>query len=440
MIKSNKNSVKNTPTKKVCLLQENLLGTNTNTINSSGHSTKDHDETALSVDREVPVRKLSINLMKKFQRAKTRPPKKSQEDIWTEIENKINCYKQAINFKEELNKTFFSEIQIFVEFFMNIFNKHLTDINDQFLIKESFSNIENLILRNYSLLEKNDLESRELFLLLNDLFLNLEEKLKSFELKFDFSHIIDKINELKSYVLKSEIINEEMNNINTDQIPEFSKISEIHEGKNLKTSRKKDILLSTVRIKRSTSRYGEDDELIFRRSSTTKPEYNKIMAKSRKLFLRNFLQIFLMKDNGIFSESHFSKIDKSLLNSYKKYRFYEIKFYFSVEECFKDIAYYIEILRKLFPRYIMIYKNNHKMKFLKITLCGVGKRQTLMKRKLINFMSGDVKQDCLFKISLFSNIFDCLTDSVQKLKSQKNYFFYTNFANGVLAKIIKKIN
>lgn len=438
MQKSKKKSVKITPPQKDCLLQEKLLKTNNTTFNSSGYSSKDYDETAISNERTVPVRKLSMNLMKEFERAKTRPLKKSQEDLWTEMENKLNYYRQAINFKEELNITYFSEIQIFVEFFINFFNKHITEINDQFLIKESFSNIENLILRNYSLLEKNDLESRELFLILNDLFNSLEENLKCFDLKFDCSQIIDKINELKSFGIKSEIFDE--GEKNSDKMLESRKIFEIPEENFLKTNKKNDILLSTVRIKRSTSRYGEDDELILHHSSTTKPEYNTIMAKSRKLFLRNFLQIFLMKDNGIFSESNFSKIDKNLLNSYKKYKFYEMKFYFSLEECFKNISNYIEIIRKLFPRYIMIYKKNNKKKFLKITICGIGKRQTLMKRKLINFMSGDVKQDCLFKISLYSNIFDCLTQSIEKLKSNKNYYFYTNFANGVLTKIIKKIN
>ena len=80
MQKSKKKSVKITPPQKDCLLHEKLLKTNNTTFNSSGYSSKDIDETAISVERTVPVRKLSMNLMKEFEKAKTRPLKKLENN------------------------------------------------------------------------------------------------------------------------------------------------------------------------------------------------------------------------------------------------------------------------------------------------------------------------------------------------------------------------
>ena len=315
--------------------------------------------------------------------------------------------------------------------------------------------MENLIFSNLNLLhydenananENNYISKRKDFIsLLENLFSLLEEKVTLYTYDTEISAMIDKINDIKSFVLKSEInfknkfpsqdSNKE-NNLNLKTISNLSnkKIEKVANGK--------DILLDTAYMKKTKSRYGMDDEIVIDEDFTTKnnEEYNKIMKKNKKLFLRNFLQIFLMKDDGIFSESFFSKIDKSLLNSYKKFKFYEIKFYFSIEESFRDMSTYLENLRKLLPRYIMLYKELHKSRFIKITICGVGKKQSLMKRQLINILSGDVKLDCLFKISLFSNIFDCMTDSLKKISQKKNYFFYTNFTNNMLTKIIKKIN
>jgi len=253
-----------------------------------------------------------------------------------------------------------------------------------------------------------------------------------------------------------------------------SNFSRLARNKLKNSERKRMRLLETVKIKKSRKRYGEGDLLStdkkLNNSEKFKDAYyggknselKKIVEKSKKIFLRNFLQIYLIKENGLFSESYFSKVDRNCLSAYKNFKYYEVKIYFSISEETSDIERYILKIRKLFTCHIMTYKTidynpQKKIRFLKISISGVGKKQSLMKRSLINFMSEEVKLNCLIKISLFSNVFDCMTKSLnEKLKrgrkseegngidigidgGEENFFYYTNVKETLLNKIISRI-
>jgi hypothetical protein len=417
--------------------------------------------------------------------------KMTQEELYTEILNNINKYKQVINFQEEMNKIFISEVHEFLNFFMNFFNQ-ITQTNEGDetsglqRVKESFSRVEQLVNSKINLFEseKNTTEEKEAFMqILNNFFDFLNENLCGEQ---DDKPLVDSNTEVKLTEFIEEIknfvedlnMNEDFNN--TEEV-DYYEMECFSNKKNKREDRRRDKLLDTVFMKKSKAKFGEDDEIakqieeldlndkqkrIYNHKSKI---YRKVVAKTKKLFLRNFLQIFFVKENGIFSESYFSKVDKNLLSSYKKFRFYKIKFYFKTEETFDDIKKYIEFIRKLFSCHILTYKYNiidnlntgsyidnnltnsnstnnttkRSKMFIKVTISGVGKKQTLMKRLLINFLSADVKHDCLFKISLYSNIFDCMASNLKKFlnksdEANSDYFYYTNISDNLMKKIISK--
>jgi hypothetical protein len=380
---------------------------------------------------------IKLNLIRKFNKVKPiiDTTGLTYNEILNEMQNKVNIRRQVINFKEQLNQIYSNEVKNFVDHFLNYFNEI-----SELVQKEHFDLSESLqILQEKLLLSSNNPEE------INEIekeICVLEEKIKNNKSNNQISNLLEKLNRLKAFNINNHLIFKEGRILPTSSQKEKSELI-IRNIRELSHKKMKNIhddsnaLLDTIYLKKSKTRYGEDDDIQPLETSQNKIESFK--QKSKKLFLRNFMQIFLIKDKGIFSESFFSKIDKSLLNSYKKFKFYEIKFYFSIEESYKDITDYINKLRRLFPRYLMLFKEIHKKRFVKITICGVGKKQSVMKRLLINIMSGDVDKDCLFKISLFSNVFDALAESIRKIEKNRNYFYSTNFKNSTLNKIITKV-
>lgn len=399
----------------------------------------------------TPVESSNFTLQKTVSPIFTLTP----EDFMNEIYNKINFYKQQLNFKQELNNIYIAEVQRFIDHFINIFNQASLPFEELRLLKNSFERTENIVKTNMGLLSEETNEKKIHFVnAIKTFFQCFREKLGSpngkLDLPINLRETLSKMENIMEIVQVSRVERENYlleklkkmdDSAEKDVSEDTGKIGLLSNKKIKQTNERCDLLLDTAYLKKSKTRYGEDDEVIVEDNiipQNVNENYDKIIRKSKKLFLRNFLQIYLIKDDGIFSESFFSKIDKSLLNSYKNFKFYEINFYFSVEESFQEFASYLQYIRKLFTRYVIVYKEKKQNKFVKITVCGVGKRQTLMKRHLINFMSGQVKHDCLFKISLFSNVFDSMSQSLRKVSRNKDYYFYSNFSTEVLNKIISK--
>lgn len=364
----------------------------------------------------------------------------TEEQLYNEILNKFNYFQQLINFKDELNKSYVFEVQTFLDFFMNLFNKIYKTINLQ-EIKECFSRLENLICENN--LENHEQKLSTVYNYFNFLQLNLSSHYK-YDQILNMDSILENLNEfmqkIKNYVLCTDNILTLNFPINLMQGDNEIKLLN---SKSLLKSERKEKLLDTIYIKKSKTNYA-DDELLQQKDLELNifesPKHKKIREKSEKLFLRNFMQIYFVKENGIFSESYFSKCNKKLLHEYKKFRFYEIKFFFSIQENFNDIQKYIQTCRKLLLKYIILYKDEKHKNFIKIVISGYGRRQNLVKRKLINFISNEVLKDCLIKICMYSNIFDSMSSSLKTFYRKKNYYFYSNFSEKLFKKIIKKIN
>lgn len=394
----------------------------------------------------------TINIIEKLMNS---PDEINNEDIVNELQNKINTYKQVASYQHELNNIYVREVQNFVGYFEKKFEGVNVNANNGLLkIKESFAKMEYLIQDNIHILDINEDSKDRMFLSKKDMFLKNLEKLFSVledslnNNSADNDKMNDFLCEIKDYVCS----NEDMLKDGKEDLllPEtYENVVEFSCGKNTsKSVKRKTELLDTVYLKKSRSRYCDKDVII--QHNLDEKNLQKIITKTDRLFLRNFMHVYLIKENGIFSESYFSKNDK--MYSYKNFRFYEVKYYFSREEDFKDIKKYIELTRKLYSKYIMLYKIEDKdKKFMKLTISGVGKRQTLMKRHLINYMSETVKMDCLVKISMYSNIYDCMSTSLKgyistkgsnsnaNVKGKKPYYIYSNFNESLLNKLISSL-
>lgn len=399
---------------------------------------------------------ISLNLLNKFE--SVREPKKidfellqefnpkhnnvTNEELLNEIQNKVISYKQRVTFAEEMNNTYISEVQNFLNYFAIVFEKIYPHHNLNQL-KNSFATVENLVNMNMDLLYSSIkdgsttaripdtiLQRKEAFLIsLTSYFQILNDNVK---FEKDRS-IIDKmgrfIEQLKDYVLLSDINNNFPKNLVKDEnliTESLNNIGELTATKNKKADKRRDQLNQTVYLNKTKS---------VQTNHIDEEKHKHLIEKTERLFLRNFLQIYLVKENGIFSESSFSRCGKNGLESYKKYNFYEVKFYISLGEDIKDIKVYINQTRALFSKYIVLYKHQEDKNFIKLVFSGIGKRQSVMKRNIINFMSGIVKKDCLFKISLFSNIYDCISANLTRYKNNHHYFMYSRFPGSLLRKI-----
>ena len=201
----------------------------------------------------------------------------------------------------------------------------------------------------------------------------------------------------------------------------------------MKQKRRKQ-LLSTAYIKKSQSKFGENDVVI--------PVGNlkDSKLKNRKMILRNFLQIYLIKENEIFSESYFSKYDHTVLYKYRKYKFYQIKLCFSILEPKEKIESHLKFVKGLFEKFLLLTKIKPAGNFLTYIICGVGKNQSLMKRSMIKYINNYITNDCLIKISLFSNLFDCVGSKLSQCLEHGSFDYEssTNFEESLIKKIFAK--
>jgi hypothetical protein len=175
----------------------------------------------------------------------------------------------------------------------------------------------------------------------------------------------------------------------------------------------------------------EIDHLIMRSARKTRKQlidsnessskhYQKVVAKNKQLYLASFQQLYLIKENGILSQTYFSKFDNNFSSN-----FCEIVCYFNIRERFSDVKAYIQSVRKWYRRFVILYRQDFNKSFTKVIVSGVTLKQA--KKKLVKFVMNDVRENCLVKFSNFSRLKMCFDTVVSKLK-KGYYYFSTNFA------------
>jgi hypothetical protein len=401
-----------------------------------------------------------------------------------EIYDKLNYYRDWVEQKDDELFQFEQNKHEFFEFFENQFNE-IYKVKDLSESHSCIAELENLLFSDEKIKEK--FIEKKMTLRDKKNFMDKIKTLMKFlerDLKFDRQKENRAIEKLQNFSKKIREMTKNLDdtteskkeNLNYENLPTERKFSGHGHGpgtteKNVKfqtnkkkkrTNRRREQLLSTAYLKKSKSAYGEDDYLFSPEpeeqiketnninitnnlNSNLQPLQveNQIKITKTKLLLRNFLQIYLVKQNEIFSKYFYSKYDHSVLYEYRKFKFYEIKFCISLSEDFSDISNHIEFLKSLFNKYLMIYNKTECSNFLKISICGVGKRQSVIQKSITKLINTQVKKDCLIKISMFSNIFNCMEGNVKKIRNpvvKDNYVFHSNMCEQMFKKILNKIN
>lgn len=399
-----------------------------------------------SIKKSKKAEQVGINLLNKFEKVKrtdavdfldlANETKHTTSELIREISNKINFYKQAVNNEEQLNLNFDKETKEFFIFFENFFNCFY-EIKDYESFKQILNRLKTIIEENDEIFV-NTAKKKEKVEILND----IEEIMKTIETnvkpEIEEKHQNQKklkelIEGIMNFVISSDILKDYEDNVNRSKFEKKEENIPQDIEKTFKTIKKQSKLLETAYINKTKGKFGEQDEIYY------DPNYiSKLKDKTKHIFLRNFLQIFFIKEKGIFTESYFSKFDHKSLYSYRNFRYYELKFYFNAEESSQNIQLYIEMIISLFTKYILIYKEI-KNGFIRITISGIGKKQKLFKRYLINLISGVIKKDCLAKLSHFSNLFDAVRKCIKNILYE-NVISNTNFTNSMMEKILERIN
>jgi hypothetical protein len=357
------------------------------------------------------------------------------------ISEKLNHFRHIIQRKEVEKINFEENSKLFFDFFEQKFTEFYTfkDISE---IKEKINFIENCIQNNkHILFEKNSPDKNRLLTSLNDLFLKFEE---------NFTHKINQ-DEDKQSIEKLKNVSTVIKNyakLKVGKDGNFTMENDIQLKSNLlqitnRTAKKRNKLLESVYIQKSRNRtsIGEDDEIIQTNiKESDKKKYKP--TKNRKLLLKNFLQIYVVKEGDILSQSFYSKYDRTVLYSYRHYKFYEIKICLSNQESVEDITEYLSYIKtNLIPKYLIVFRTKQMGNFTKISISGVGNKQSTVRKGINTLITGIIKRDCLIKCSLFSNVFDCISGSIKRCFNphySEKYCYHYNFEPGLMKKLMKK--
>jgi hypothetical protein len=155
-----------------------------------------------------------------------------------------------------------------------------------------------------------------------------------------------------------------------------------------------------------------------------------IMLKNRKLHTSSFFQqLYLIKEKGILSQTYFSKSDSTMSSN-----FCEAVCYFHITEKISHIKTYLQAIKRMFRRYVILYRQDLNKNFTKVIVTGITEKQT--KRKLVKFVMKNVRQNCMIKFSNYNKLKTCF-DIVYPKLIKKNYVFYTNFSDEKLSTLLK---
>jgi hypothetical protein len=309
------------------------------------------------------------------------------------VEPASSTFEEIMQKEDEINYNRQSMVDNFFEFMENKFCGlfHYIDVTE---IKQKLKDIENLI--------------------------NMADKDSLY-----FDHIIENLKELKNEI--SALCTEKTTKENLTVLKNFTYGLKCFSEKLLSgDSSNKNIPMSHKKILFSEKRSQELQNL----------NLGEIFVKpSKRIMTENFLQIFFIKENGIFSNSYISNctIDKT----YKRFNFYKVKICISKTESMGMIKSHIEFIKKLFNRFILFYIENPNKKFIKLIICGSGLDQRIIKNSLKNFLKENLKNDSLIKINFYTNIYSSILPSLRKYNSST--FYHSELTNSLYNKLISLI-
>jgi hypothetical protein len=322
---------------------------------------------------------------------------------------KIHTFEEIMQKEEEVNSNRHEYINSFFEYMEDVFGElyHFVDLTE---IKTKLKELEGL-------LNSGDYEDSQYYDSIADRLRELQGEIKTLcvdrtegEINMpNMPNAANNINRLKSFTYQVKCFSDKM-------ISEQAKVG----GDNVPMSHKK-LLYSEKRIQElqsavyvDRSKQKEEGIRILESDVLLSEKKNYKVTKYKKFLAKNFLQIFYIKEGGIFSNSYFSNCDIEAFSSYKKYNFYKVKLCLSKTESITGIKTHTEYVKTLFNKHMLFYIENPNKKFIKLIICGSGKKQNILKASLKRYLRNDIKYDSLIKISCFTNIYSAVVPSLQK--------------------------
>ena len=278
-------------------------------------------------------------------------------------------------------------------------------------LKERFLKMKNLVNQetcdiNLEIDFKNDSFQKDI--LIKGFFDILEDKFNEFYTFKDVYLLNQNLQEIEEIVENHKNYNE--NNYNERIIQLLKSLNEKLSTLDTKTS--------INALKNFTKDLKNYSESILRNNDNLLLSHKKLLIseKRRKEFStnkkyktttnNNFIEIYMTKENGIYSQSYFFRYNMKL--KYKLFKFFKIKLYLSKSESFDKIKEYIEYVKSLFKKHIVIYKENINKNFFKIIITGSAKKKKLIINKLKIFLKENIIEDCIIKISNYDKSEDNL--------------------------------
>lgn len=298
-------------------------------------------------------------------------------------------------------------------------NKKEEEINNLENIKrEFFSFFENKLNEIYRV--KDLTESRKLLKDFEDFVSETQNDFITGEMSFrEKNNFLNKVDEFIKILGRQLDYNFDKENANIETLQEFSENVRRLSNSNIKED-----------IFEEENFFSE--KMTEKLTQLTSARKESPSRKDKQIIIK---KIYYVKENGIFSQYSISKSNVKA----EKYRFYEVKFCISNEEDVDNIKGAIEKLKKLFKKFIIVYKPDLGRNFVTVYLSGIGLKQDSMKKKIFNIIKS-IDKSCLIKLSLFSNIYDCLRTNIMKvvnINSSNFYFHHSNYSEKFIENTLK---
>ena len=366
-----------------------------------------------SSEKNTEIKNYNLNQLLDFDTETKNNKKINNELIYNEIINYLNNIFNRLKIEDSRNKNFFqtknnlySNIKYFLYDLTNFdeekANKLKKDLDD---IKSKYD----YYVKNINKISKIDLEI-------------LDDQIKNYnEYSMDFLKQIVNIKNIKEIILLLQL--------NLNQI--------INNYFNYKNKRK-NILLTNKKHKNflNSKRYISEN--------TTK---EKLIEEK----IKNNMIILSKDERGIFNKymCYKNKNDNNN-NIYKTNlipKYLVLSFFISKKENNDYIMQLISNIKDNFKKYVITYKNNYDEINMKISFCGICSQPKNIINKIKYLMRNLLKEKALIKISLFSNLKECLYKIINKIsisnsdeifKKDKSYYDYytTNLNFSYLKKFI----
>jgi hypothetical protein len=332
-------------------------------------------------------------------------------------------YDQLLEKEEEISSTRHSYIDNFFEYMENKFAE-MYEYIDIAEMRETLKEIESFINSHKTITSYEE---------------EIIEKLKALRDEINSIHMEktsqDNINELKLFTYKVKCFTDKIIQQQTNTIPNDNNNNmPISHKKLLFSERRANELQSAVYVDRSKNK--DDEVKIIQNDLFLSDEKRFKKTEFKKFLAENFLQIFYVKEKGIFSSSYISNCKVDAFKSYKKYNFYKIKLYVSKNESIDSLKGHLNFMTGLFDKFIIFYFENRNKKFIKLVICGKGKKQNIVKNSLKKYLRNNFEYDTLIKLSMFTNIYSSILPSLRKYE-HCNYS--TNLSNTLYNKLISML-